>query len=78
MQIEKGIPIPERKRGRKPKYPFGEMDIGDSVFFEVAICGGMSQEQVAAHAYGKTSGKKFRTAKVNDGDRYGVRIWRVE
>lgn len=30
MIIEKGIPIPKIKRGRPPKYPFSEMEVGDS------------------------------------------------
>jgi len=32
MIIEKGIPIPKIKRGRPPKYPFAEMEVGDSFF----------------------------------------------
>ena len=33
--IEKNIPIPNTK-GRKPKYPFSNMDVGDS--FKINKC----------------------------------------
>lgn len=33
-KIEKGVPIP-RKRGEKSKYPFSQMEVGDS--FEVKV-----------------------------------------
>jgi len=35
FKIEKGVPIP-RKRGEKSKYPFFEMEVGDSFVVPVA------------------------------------------
>lgn len=73
MEIDKGIPIPSgagRQGGRK--YPFADMEIGDSVFFEGSASYG--KEHNAARVYGRRTGKKF-TARTTRG---GVRIWRVE
>jgi hypothetical protein len=73
MIIEKNIPLDQNGAGRPPKYPFGDMAVGDSVFF-----GGDASEtmnpKLAARAYGRYHGKKFTTRK-QDG---GVRIWRTE
>lgn len=67
--VEKGVPIPAVKpKGRKPKYPFAEMEIEDSIYSEErAIC-------VAALKYAERSGKKFVTRQVG----HGYRVWRVE
>ncbi len=72
MKIEKDIPIPKGEgRGRKPHYPFGCMEVGDSVFFEGKNTG--SKEYVAANALGAYHGKKF-SGRTVDG---GLRVWRV-
>jgi hypothetical protein len=73
MKIEKGIPIPDsRGGGDRNKYPFGKMEVGDSVFFD----GVKSNERpiIAARAYGRAHGLKF-AVRIMDG---GARIWRVE
>lgn len=73
--IDDNVPLPKRtgnSAGRPPKYPFGKMEVGQSVFF-----GGESSSSkaaIAAHAYGRRQGKRFSARKA-DG---GVRIWRVE
>ncbi len=75
-KIEKGIPAPDfsKHKGFKyknAKYPFAEMEVGDSCFFEDQGNGG------AAHASavkcGQRNGLRF-TSKQTDG---GIRIWRV-
>lgn len=43
-KIEKGIPIPHN-RGKKSKYPFFDMEIGDS--FEVKVVGDKTPEKLA-------------------------------
>jgi hypothetical protein len=68
-KIEKGIPIPPRRCGRKPRYPFGQMEIGDSVIVEI-ISGAR-----AATTYGRRHGKKFQSEKQADGK---YRVWRVK
>jgi hypothetical protein len=40
MEIERGIAVP-LKRGRKPKYPWRQMEIGDSFFVPgPTVCNG--------------------------------------
>lgn len=72
MQIEKNIPIPEIEgRGRPREYPFYDMEVGDSVFFdgETLPC----KQYVAAKIAGSKTGKTF-SGRTVDG---GVRIWRT-
>ena len=68
MKIEKNVPIPERNSNKK-KYPFGEMEIGDSVF-EVKPTGIYR----AAGAYGRRHGMQFRLKTENNGER----VWRIK
>lgn len=73
MQIDKGIPIGENSKvGRPSKYPWHEMDDGDSVFIEGETTAGSAV--VSARRFGKTNGKCF-VARTVEG---GVRIWRTE
>lgn len=70
MKIEKNIPIPER--GWKRKYPFGNMDIGDSFLVDAD---GSNKAISAAKMYGMRHGLKFTSKKQDDGC---ARIWRIE
>lgn len=76
MKIETGIEFnPEAsRRGRKPKYPFLKMAVGDSLFFEGEKIGPECKPYIAASVFGRNNGMKFAGRTV-DG---GVRIWRVE
>ena len=67
-KIEKNIPIPTD--GRK-KYPWNEMEIGDSMFFD-----GRSSTQVSAicGGWGRRNGRRFLVKKEGD----GCRAWRIE
>lgn len=72
-EIESNIPFPKgTKPGKKAKYPFVDMNVGDSVFFEGARSGG--KEYLAAMAVSRSHKKKFSGRSV-DG---GLRIWRIE
>ena len=71
MRIDKNIKIPAKakKGGRKPKYPFAAMKIGDSIkakdkkeFLNINGC---------AFVYGKKHSKKF-TGRLD-----ALRIWRI-
>lgn len=79
MFIEKNIPIPATtnsgKSGRPPKYPFRNMDIGDSMLVD-----GKSSRTCDCPAYNsakqlqrKTTMKFSARAEGND----KVRIWRI-
>ena len=70
MKIEKNIPVPESTRARK--YPFLEMDVGDSVYFEGEKINGRAYR--AAMTTGRRWNQKFVARKENE----GIRIWRAE
>ncbi|MBB4039134.1 hypothetical protein GGR34_000769 [Microvirga flocculans] len=69
IKIEKGIPIPNAHRERR--YPWGDMEVGDSIFIP-----NTTSERIAptAHDYGRRHKRKFSVRKVEG----GVRVWRVE
>ncbi len=66
FEIEKNIPIPEHKV-RNSKYPFADMEIGDSILSE------SPHTVMSAYQYGKRHNKKFMSRKINN----NYRIWRV-
>ena len=65
--IDTNIPLPESR----VSYSFGDMSVGDSVFYEAQNSQGKAMK--AANSHGNYHGKKF-AARAMDG---GVRIWRV-
>lgn len=68
FKIEKGVPAP----GRRTKYPFGEMEVGDSFFVEHGNASALSN---AACSYARYWKKPFKySARRVDG---GARIWRI-
>ena len=73
IKIEKGIPFPRyTKNGRSTnrKYPWEEMEVGDSFFTEKKV-GTMAS--AAGHA-GERLGMKFATKSENN----GTRVWRIK
>lgn len=70
--IEKNVPIPEN-RGRQAgssKYPFAEMEIGDSFFTQTKH----NSVYVRARQYAKThTGYAFAVRKEGE----GCRVWRI-
>lgn len=68
FKIEKNA-VPQTPESRR-RYPFGDMEVGDSFWFSAAI---YQQATPAASYYGKRNNKKFSVRK--DGD--GYRCWRV-
>jgi len=71
IEVDKSVPLPEPKLGRPKKYPFAEMEVGDSFF--------VPQEKVrsaskSASMYKAAHGGDFTRRSVEG----GVRIWRVE
>ena len=57
----------------KPVFPFGDMEVGDSIFFPDEPKGARSNPCVSAHNHGARHGKKFSGRKEGD----GVRVWRI-
>lgn len=69
IKIESGIEVPEYRRGRRAKYPFKEMEIGDS--FEYPN----EKVRLAAASHAKRYGVKFTVRKALNGK---YRCWRTE
>lgn len=73
IEIEKGVPIPKADVGRDAKYPFAQMEVGDSFVLK----------KDATTADRLNSSTKFR--KKRYGEKYiqrsigdEIRVWRVE
>jgi hypothetical protein len=71
IEIEKGVPIPPTKKRSKShyRYPWREMEVGDSFYAEVDI---LPVRTNALHT-GKLLGRKFYVRQ----DGTGVRVWRT-
>jgi hypothetical protein len=75
MKIDKGIPLPSRgesnTRGAASKYPFRQMEVGDSFFIPSG-----NPKKLQSHmyqTYRRYKPMKFATRMVEG----GVRIWRT-
>lgn len=73
MKIESNIDTPTGRVGRPAKYPFREMSVGDSIFFDDQPKGSQSNPAVAARVVARDWGWSFVTRKEGS----GVRIWRA-
>jgi hypothetical protein len=67
-KIEKNVPIPEKK-GRK-KYPFGDMEIGDSFVMQKVITTANS----IARSYGNRHKVRFTCYAISENK---TRVWRT-
>jgi len=71
IENEHAIPAARQHNGRREKYPWSKLDVGQSFFVEGVPLRSMSS--TASHA-GRRNKKKF-IAREPDG---GVRVWRYE
>ncbi len=69
FKIEKGIPITHKKS--ESKYPFHELEVGDSILVPLELA---KKTRHAAHAIGDRFGYRFATRTQPNGD---LRIWRI-
>lgn len=75
IQIDKGVPIPPHVRGQgAPKYPWREMEIGDSFFVSDRHRRSIS---AAASSARQHRGHQFATRSVTENGVDGIRVWRV-
>ena len=70
MKIDKHIPIPQKPKA-KPKYPFLDMNVGESIFFDGQGVGGTAY--FAAMSVGRRHNRVF----CGRSEGSGVRIWRI-
>jgi hypothetical protein len=78
-QIEKGIPIPKFYGPRASRYPFNEMEVGDSILIEAEKNEDLLRVRGSARSsmrqYGIRHGMKF--GAKNEGER-GLRIFCIK
>ena len=67
--IEKNVPAPANPRRRK--YPFAEMEVGDS-FFAPNI-----KISSVTYSFARHPGKKFTARTVTENGVKGFRVWRI-
>ena len=77
-KIEKNVEVPVVHSSFK--FPWKEMEVGDSVFVEVekgqSLFNLKRKVGPSARYYGVVTGKKFKTLMISEDN--GVRVWRVE
>jgi hypothetical protein len=76
IKIEKGIPVPERPSGSAAKYPWNQLEVGDS--FVVPRMNGEPMQLTRERAgkaiqFAKKRGWTFCTRQVET----GIRVWRL-
>lgn len=79
-EIEKGIPIPNSIHGggQPPKYPFEQMEIGDSFFIPCHIKDKKTVQSNVASARKVAPKMKFTTKYVDEiPGQTGIRVWRI-
>lgn len=80
MGIDDGIPLPDRlyKGGRKAKYPFDQMAVGQSFFVPAD---GEKKKSVRAAAHGASKrydgNRTFATRSTTENGVAGTRVWRI-
>jgi hypothetical protein len=76
IKVESGIPIPSGSGGRPNRYPFPDMEVGES-FFTQGIKAGIRARTAAAAYQRRHPPVTFRTAIEVIDYKQGIRIWRT-
>lgn len=76
FKIDKTRPIPDGSVSNR--YPFPEMEIGDSFFVPHNQIQTNNQVRASASLQGKNLGFKFRTRTVTEDGIVGIRVWRIK
>lgn len=77
--IEKGVPLAENRGSTGTKYPFRDMDVGDSFVAKLADSKSTTMEgfrnALLTCAKNSIGPRKIATRKLEDGS--GFRVWRT-
>lgn len=81
MQIEKNIPLPPRaydKAGRNTRYPFPDMEIGDSFILKLSADPKKARAKRVSISglmlyHARKRGAKYASRRLAD----GLRVWRI-
>lgn len=78
MKIDKKIPLPETKTGRKRKWPWFDMVVGDSFLmyeeYDVKKLQRASAQAIVFSNKNKKGKWKFSVRKTEE----GIRVWRIK
>lgn len=74
-QIDSDVPVPSIRRG---KYPFAEMNVGDSFSIQVGKKNDAIALGTSARKFGATQTPKRRFVIRTDKAAGTVRVWRIE
>jgi hypothetical protein len=78
FDIEQGIPEPDVRRGRPPKYPFREMSVGDSFFVSCALDEQLCKARLIRRAgFNVLGAGAVKATPVRERGVHGVRVHRV-
>ena len=72
FEILENLDVQKAKKGRKPKYPFASMEVGQCAVFPGLNT--TSNAAMAAYNHARKTGKKFTCVS----DEEGLKVWRVE
>lgn len=76
LPIETGVPIPEKLKKVKTKFPFADMQPGDSLFFDNPS--DKESARAAAHQFLKKRKLRWIFRTLQTKDEGGWRMWRIE
>ena len=80
VMVESGVPMPESRRGKGPKvmYPHAQMKVGDSFFVGGERRGLINEMCTRNKKMGERLKMKFIAKRVVEGEKTGVRVWRIK
>lgn len=78
IKIDKGIPVPQKTKGRPTKYPIRTMGVGDSFF--VPAGKNINSVRTTVHSTARAIIGKGCIAirAVEEGGVKGIRVWRIK
>ena len=85
VDIDEGVALPEPNRGRRNvRYPFAELQIGQSFFVpaednsDAAVVRVQGTLHSCARNVSRRTGARFTTRQWTQGEQRGIRVWRIE
>ena len=76
LTIDRGIPPPP-SRGISKRYPWSQMEIGDSFFVPSSLTKAATVRSATAYAK-KRNGATYATSEIVENGVSGVRVWRIK
>jgi hypothetical protein len=82
ITIESGVPMPDPSPGRKTKYPFARMKVGDSFVVRLADTEHVKVKQgtlrSAATTAAKAHGHRYALRTLEENGNPVIRVWRTQ